>query len=55
MRRLWVVAVLAVVAVAVTAVARTRDDPAPNLVEPVDRVVAEVCPVSSFACGTARR
>ena len=44
MRRLWVVAVLAVVAVAVTAVARTRDGPAPDLAEPVDRVVAEGVP-----------
>ncbi len=44
MRRLWVVALLAVAAVAVTAVVATRDDEGPSVAEAVDEVVARGVP-----------
>jgi len=50
MRRLWVVALLAVAAVAVTAVVATRDDGGPSVGGAADEVVRGVCRVSSSAC-----
>ena len=44
MRRLWVVALLAVAAVAVTAVVATRDEEGPSIAEAVDEVVARGVP-----------